>query len=84
MALVVRPEKSSKVRRYWNWYHWYVGRAAIACAIGNIFLGLSLAHEAKSFTIAYVIFLAVLVLVSLLMEIRMWINNNNNDNNNII
>ncbi|KAH7681244.1 Cytochrome b561/ferric reductase transmembrane domain-containing protein [Dioscorea alata] len=83
MALVVRPEKSSKMRRYWNWYHWYVGRAAIACAIGNIFLGLSLAHEAKSYTIAYVVFLAVLTLISLLMEIRMWINNNNNNNNNI-
>ncbi|KAJ0977141.1 hypothetical protein J5N97_012615 [Dioscorea zingiberensis] len=78
MAFLVRPEKTSKVRRYWNWYHWYVGRAAIVCAMVNIFHGLSLAHEANSFTIGYGIFLGFLALVSFVMEIRMWINNNNN------
>ncbi|RZS23634.1 hypothetical protein BHM03_00056602 [Ensete ventricosum] len=70
MAFLVRPDKSSKIRRYWNWYHHYVGRAAIASAVANIFLGLSVAHEDGSWTVGYVIFLVVWVIASLLLEVK--------------
>ncbi|RRT42746.1 hypothetical protein B296_00056894 [Ensete ventricosum] len=70
MAFLVRPDKSSKIRRYWNWYHHYVGRAAIASAVANIFLGLSVAHEDGSWTVGYVIFLLVWVIASLLLEVK--------------
>ncbi|CAL9203012.1 unnamed protein product [Musa hybrid cultivar] len=70
MAFLIRPDKSSKIRRYWNWYHHYVGRAAIALAVANIFLGLSVAHEDRSWTVGYVIFLVVWVIASLLLELK--------------
>lgn len=72
LAFLARPGKASKVRRYWNWYHHYVGRAAVACAVANVFVGLSVAHEAASLSAFYAIFLAVWVFASAVLEIRLW------------
>jgi hypothetical protein len=72
LAFLARPDKGSKVRRYWNWYHHYVGRAAVACAIANVFIGLSIAHEAAALSAFYGIFLAVWVLASVVLEVRLW------------
>ncbi|KAL5226256.1 hypothetical protein ABZP36_014521 [Zizania latifolia] len=72
LALLLRPDKSSKVRRYWNWYHHYVGRAAVACAAVNIFIGLSIAHEVAAARLSYGIFLAVLAVVLVFLEVKLW------------
>ncbi|CAO1944082.1 unnamed protein product [Urochloa humidicola] len=72
LAFLARPGKASKVRRYWNWYHHYVGRAAVACAVANVFVGLSVAHEAAAASAFYGIFLAVCVAASVVLEIRLW------------
>lgn len=69
-ALLVRPGKESKLRRYWNWFHHYGGRIAIAFAIGNIFYGLKLASEAAAWSAAYGGFLGVFVAVYLVLEAR--------------
>ncbi|OEL21176.1 Cytochrome b561 and DOMON domain-containing protein [Dichanthelium oligosanthes] len=72
LAFLARPDKGSKVRRYWNWYHHNVGRAAVACAVANVFVGLSIAHEAAAAGAFYGIFLAVWVVASVVLEIRLW------------
>lgn len=36
-ALLYRPLKTQPIRRYWNWAHWWLGRAATALAISNIY-----------------------------------------------
>ncbi|RLN25667.1 hypothetical protein C2845_PM07G31290 [Panicum miliaceum] len=72
LAFLARPGKGSKVRRYWNWYHHYVGRAAVACAVANVFVGLSVAHEAAAAGAFYGVFLAVWVLASVVLEVRLW------------
>ncbi|KAF8642770.1 hypothetical protein HU200_067155 [Digitaria exilis] len=72
LAFLARPGKASKVRRYWNWYHHYVGRAAVACAVANVFVGLSIAHEAVAAAAFYGVFLAVWVLASVVLEVRLW------------
>ncbi|KAG0540535.1 hypothetical protein BDA96_03G417700 [Sorghum bicolor] len=72
LAFLARPDKGSKVRRYWNWYHHYVGRAAVACAVANVFIGLSIAHEATELSAFYGVFLAVGVLASVVLEVRLW------------
>ncbi|XP_010909034.3 cytochrome b561 and DOMON domain-containing protein At3g07570, partial [Elaeis guineensis] len=72
MAFLARPGKDAKVRRYWNWYHYWVGRAAIACAVGNIFYGLDLAGEDRSWSIGYGIFLGVWGFICLVLEVRGW------------
>ncbi|XP_078172443.1 cytochrome b561 and DOMON domain-containing protein At3g07570-like [Carex rostrata] len=71
-AFLARPNKTSKVRKYWNWYHHNIGRFALSFAIGNIFLGLSIAEESKSWFIGYGVFLGVWVLIAALLEIRYW------------
>jgi hypothetical protein len=52
------------VRRYWNWYHHYVGRAAVACAMANVSVGLPVAREAAALGMFYDSFLAVWVAAS--------------------
>lgn len=70
MALLLRPGKTAKVRKYWNWYHHNLGRIAIVFAAGNIFYGLSLADEKSSWTIGYGVFLGLWFLLSIVLEIR--------------
>ncbi|WVZ67843.1 hypothetical protein U9M48_016871 [Paspalum notatum var. saurae] len=72
LAFLARPDKSSKFRRYWNWYHHNVGRAAVVCAIANVFIGLSIAHEATAASAFYGIFIALWVIASLVLEVRLW------------
>ncbi|KAJ8476415.1 hypothetical protein OPV22_020142 [Ensete ventricosum] len=42
---VDRPGKASKVRKHWNRYHHYAGRAAVVCAVANIFYGFTIFME---------------------------------------
>ncbi|OAY69316.1 Cytochrome b561 and DOMON domain-containing protein, partial [Ananas comosus] len=71
LAFLIRPGKASKVRRYWNWYHHYVGRAAVACAIANVFVGLSLAHELSSWSVFYGIFIGVWAFACVVLEVKL-------------
>ncbi|THU43993.1 hypothetical protein C4D60_Mb02t02690 [Musa balbisiana] len=68
MAVLMRPKKEAKARKYWNWYHHNVGRAAIVCAVANIFYGLRLAKEARDWSYGYGIFVGVWVVVCFVLE----------------
>ncbi|MCL7022756.1 hypothetical protein MKW94_017581 [Papaver nudicaule] len=39
LAFFVLPDKDSKVRRYWNWYHHWSGRLILVMGVVNIFIG---------------------------------------------
>uniref|UniRef100_A0A0D9W6N6 Cytochrome b561 and DOMON domain-containing protein n=1 Tax=Leersia perrieri TaxID=77586 RepID=A0A0D9W6N6_9ORYZ len=70
MAFLARPDKTSKVRRFWNWYHHYIGRAAIVVSIGNIFLGLHIAGEVSAYIVSYGVFVAVWVIAVAAFEMN--------------
>ncbi|KAL6650965.1 hypothetical protein ACP70R_009890 [Stipagrostis hirtigluma subsp. patula] len=70
MAVLARPDKTSKVRRFWNWYHHNVGRVAILLAIGNVFLGLSIAQEVSPYIVSYGVFAAVWVVAVAAFEVK--------------
>ena len=70
MAILARPDKTSKVRRFWNWYHHNIGRATILLAIGNIFLGLSIAQEISAYIVSYGVFVAVWVVAIAAFEMK--------------
>ncbi|KAG8082517.1 hypothetical protein GUJ93_ZPchr0014g47365 [Zizania palustris] len=70
MAFLARPDKTSKVRRFWNWYHHNIGRAAILLAIGNIFLGLHIAQEVSAYIVSYGVFVAVWVIAVAAFELN--------------
>uniref|UniRef100_J3L6P1 Cytochrome b561 and DOMON domain-containing protein n=1 Tax=Oryza brachyantha TaxID=4533 RepID=J3L6P1_ORYBR len=68
MAGLAWPIKGSKVPKYWNWYHHYVGRAAVVLGVGNIFYGLSLAKEGQEWSYVYGIFVGVCAVAYLVLE----------------
>ncbi|XP_068667257.1 cytochrome b561 and DOMON domain-containing protein At3g07570-like [Aristolochia californica] len=73
MAILIRPDTASKMRKYWNWYHYTVGRVLIALAIANVFYGISLGEvESGSWNAGYGAVLAIWFLVSIILETRMW------------
>ncbi|KAK6914516.1 hypothetical protein RJ641_021837 [Dillenia turbinata] len=73
MAFLARPGKASKVRKYWNWYHYIVGRLCIVCAIGNTFYGIHISNEGNSWNAGYGIVLVILIIVAIVLEVRRWI-----------
>ncbi|KAL1367009.1 hypothetical protein AAHE18_02G020600 [Arachis hypogaea] len=72
MALLARPNKASKMRKYWNLYHHNTGRVLIILAIANIFYGIHLGREGNAWKVGYGIVLAILLFIGFLFEINMW------------
>lgn len=70
-AILARPEKGSKARKYWNWYHHYAGRVLIILAVANIFYGLSLGHEGVSWPLSYGLFLFFIAIAALSLEMNL-------------
>lgn len=73
MALLARPSKTSKVRKYWNWYHQNGGRILVIFAIANIFYGIHLGGEGRGWSAGYGVVLAVLFIIAIVLEVRIWI-----------
>ncbi|KAL9671600.1 hypothetical protein QQ045_009170 [Rhodiola kirilowii] len=44
MAFFVRPGEDSKIRKYWNWCHNWIGRLALLYGAVNIMLGIHIAE----------------------------------------
>lgn len=72
IAILARPDKESKVRKYWNWYHFGVGRALIFLAAINVFYGIHLGNAGSGWNAGFAIFLALVFIVSLILELKMW------------
>ncbi|KAK1567019.1 hypothetical protein Q3G72_007268 [Acer saccharum] len=71
MALLARPNKESKVRKYWNWYHYTVGRILIIFAISNVFYGIHLGEKGTGWRAGYAVAISFLFLIAIILEIRM-------------
>lgn len=74
LALLARPDKESKYRKYWNWYHHSIGRVMIILAISNIFYGIHLAKAGSSWNIGYGSAVGVLALAAFGLEVRKFLN----------
>lgn len=70
MAFLARPDKQSKVRKYWNWYHHNIGRILIILAVSNIFYGIHLTEKGTAWRAGYAVVVAFLILVAIILEIR--------------
>ncbi|KAH9541723.1 hypothetical protein CY35_14G080400 [Sphagnum magellanicum] len=73
LAVLWRPKKEAKIRRYWNWYHSWVGRLALFLAAINVLVGIHVAHEKRSVTAGYVVIAAIEIIAFLVMESLYWI-----------
>nr|GMD12306.1 cytochrome B561 and DOMON domain-containing protein At3g07570-like [Ipomoea batatas] len=72
IALLVRPNKEAKVRKYWNWYHHNVGRILVIIAIANIFYGIHLGDAGTAWNAGFAIALVVMFFIAAILELRMW------------
>ncbi|CAL5424770.1 unnamed protein product [Camellia sinensis] len=70
IAFLARPDKASKYRIYWNWYHFTVGRVLIFFAAVNIFYGIHLGKAGSGWNAGYAIVLVGLFVVAAILEIR--------------
>ncbi|KAB5527787.1 hypothetical protein DKX38_021634 [Salix brachista] len=73
MAFLARPDKSSKVRKYWNWYHHSAGGILIVLAAANVFYGIHLARKGREWNAGYGVVLAILFVIAVLLEVRLWV-----------
>ncbi|CAO2826462.1 unnamed protein product [Amaranthus hypochondriacus] len=71
MAVLIRPKKGTKLRKYWNWYHHNAGRILIILAISNIFYGIHLGMEGSSWYSTYAVILALMLILAIVLEIRL-------------
>ncbi|KAK4440939.1 60S ribosomal protein L5 [Sesamum alatum] len=53
IAFLARPDKASKVRKFWNWYHFSVGRILIFLAAVNVFYGIHLGGAGSGWNAAF-------------------------------
>ncbi|KAK9669583.1 hypothetical protein RND81_13G141300 [Saponaria officinalis] len=70
-ALLVRPQKKLKIRKYWNWYHHNAGRVLIILAVSNIFYGIRLGMEGTSWSATYSVIIAILFVTAVVLEFRL-------------
>jgi len=66
LGVIARPPKTSMVRRAWNLTHWTVGRAVLALAIADIFIGFYLSNVAHKHIIAQAVVLGGLFIIYML------------------
>ncbi|KAL2614063.1 hypothetical protein R1flu_025755 [Riccia fluitans] len=78
-ALLLRPKKDAKVRRYWNFYHHWAGRAALVLAAVNVFLGIEAAKGGKKWNGSYGLILIIELIVIIVLEILSFVNRSGDD-----
>ncbi|CAH2063181.1 unnamed protein product [Thlaspi arvense] len=70
LAFFARPQKETKMRRYWNWYHHWIGRISLFFGAVNIVLGIRMANNVEDgWKIGYGFVLSVTLLAFLVLEI---------------
>lgn len=72
LALVLRPKKDAKLRKYWNLYHGWVGRIALILAVANIFVGMHIATAKHSLRVGYPVILTMELLAIVILESILW------------
>ncbi|GLJ31157.1 hypothetical protein SUGI_0624300 [Cryptomeria japonica] len=72
-ALLVRPNKENKYRKYWNIYHHSVGYTIVVLSIVNIFKGFDMLQPEHKWKRAYIGVLIGLGGVAVFLEIISWI-----------
>ncbi|KAG8371627.1 hypothetical protein BUALT_Bualt13G0107900 [Buddleja alternifolia] len=71
IAILARPKKTAKVRKYWNWYHSGVGRLLIFLAAINVFYGIHLGNAGSGWNAGFAAVLVILFIISLILELRL-------------
>ncbi|XP_043698449.1 cytochrome b561 and DOMON domain-containing protein At3g61750 [Telopea speciosissima] len=69
MAFFIRPDKDSKIRKFWNWYHHWFGRFALFFGVLNIALGIQNGGAGNFWVVGYWVLVAVLLIIVVILEV---------------
>ncbi|KAL7239073.1 hypothetical protein ACSBR2_005048 [Camellia fascicularis] len=69
LAMVARPDKGSKVRKYWNWYHHWVGRIALFFGNLNIVSGMQIGKAGGEWKTGYIFLLSTVLATTIVLEV---------------
>ncbi|KAH9321184.1 hypothetical protein KI387_015823, partial [Taxus chinensis] len=74
-ALLFRPKKTHKLRKYWKSYHHFVGYACVIISVVNVFEGINIMGLPPSSNVKLVYSLAISSLIGLcvVLEVNSWI-----------
>ncbi|KAM2483469.1 hypothetical protein ACFX1W_041096 [Malus domestica] len=70
LAFFLRPNKdANNIRKYWNWYHHWLGRSAVFFAAVNIVLGIKIGGEGNDWKVGYGFLLGVILVSVIVLEV---------------
>lgn len=72
-ALLLRPKKEHKFRKYWNIYHHTLGYTVVVLSVLNMLKGFDILKPDHKWKRAYIIVIATLGGIALVLEIASWI-----------
>ncbi|XP_019188546.1 PREDICTED: cytochrome b561 and DOMON domain-containing protein At3g61750-like [Ipomoea nil] len=68
-ALFLRPDEDSPYRKYWKWYHSWVGRTALFFGALNIVLGMHFAEAGSTWKTSYGVIVGLTILTCIVLEV---------------
>lgn len=72
LAFFLRPNKDAKVRKFWNWYHHWMGRFALFFGALNIVLGIQIGGAGSDWKIGYGFLVGVVLVAVIVLEALAW------------
>ncbi|XP_015881033.1 cytochrome b561 and DOMON domain-containing protein At2g04850 [Ziziphus jujuba] len=74
LALLFRPKTTNKFRKYWKSYHHFVGYACVVIGVVNVFEGLEVMGEGRSYgKLGYCLCLSSLLGACIALEVNSWV-----------
>lgn len=80
LAFFLRPNKDTKIRKYWNWYHNWFGRLALFFGAVNIVLGIQVGAAGNEWKIGYGFLVGTIMASVLVLEALLWMRNSTSTN----
>ncbi|GKU96644.1 hypothetical protein SLEP1_g9855 [Rubroshorea leprosula] len=68
LAFFLRPNKDSKIRIYWNWYHHWSGRMALFFGALNVVLGIHYGEAKNDWKIGYGFLVGIILVAVIVLE----------------
>jgi uncharacterized membrane protein len=72
-ALLLRPQKDKKIRKYWNAYHHVFGYVIIGMGVLNVIKGINISAPGDFWRYGYIASLCLLVITALILEFVAWL-----------
>ncbi|CAN1148380.1 Cytochrome b561 and DOMON domain-containing protein At3g61750 [Linum perenne] len=81
LAFFLRPNKDSKIRKYWSWYHRWSGRSALFFAAVNVVLGIHVGHGGSTWKVIYGLIVTAILVAVISLEALLWLGWRSDQNN---